>query len=75
LLNATQRETGLDDVNIDEFIASTDYGGFADLGFDLQDSWLFEVRYNYGLTDVDQRNNFERRNRFWQLSASYFLKK
>jgi len=29
LLNATQRETGQDDVDIDEFIASTDYGGFA----------------------------------------------
>ena len=75
LMNATQRETGQADVNIDEFISSTDYGGFAGLGYDLQDSWLFEIRYNYGLSDVDQRNNAERRNRFWQLSVSYFLVK
>ncbi len=75
LINAIQKETGKDDINIDEFIASTDYGGFTGLGYALNESWLFEFRYNYGLTDVEKRNNVERRNRFFQLSASYFIKK
>ena len=75
LMNATQKETGQPDVDIDEFIASTDYGGFAGIGYDLQDSWLFEIRYNYGFTDVEIRDNVERRNRFLQLSISYFIKK
>ena len=72
LINATQKESGQPDLNIDDFISSTDYGAFAGFGYDLNKSWLFEIRYNYGLTNV--RTNVERRNRFFQLSASYFLK-
>jgi len=43
LINAIQKETGKDDINIDEFIASTDYGGFTGLGCDLNESWCLSL--------------------------------
>ena len=76
LLSATEIErSGTNETvnNIDEFVAATDHGGFAGIGYELQRAWMFELRYNYGLTNVDQRGNFVRRNRFVQLSATYFL--
>ncbi len=78
LLSADQIEIiGNDEnyYNIKEFIAGTDYGLFGGVGYDLGDAWMFEIRYNYGMSDVDVRDNFDRRNRFLQLSATYFLKK
>jgi len=59
--------------NIDDFIADTDYGFLAGIGYNLTNAWAFELRYNYGMTDVSLAGNFERRNRFWQLSATYFF--
>ncbi len=78
LLSADQIETiGNDEnyYNIEEFVAGTDYGLFGGVGYDLGDAWMFELRYNYGMTDVEIRDNAERRNRFIQLSATYFLVK
>jgi len=76
LVNATQRENpGNIENDISAFINSTDYGAFAGVGYDLDMGLNFEIRYNYGLTDVDSQQNIERRNRVFQLSATYFLVK
>ena len=76
LLSATQKETiGSDEAvnNIDEFIANTDYGFLAGVGYDLTNGLNFEIRYNYGMTDVDSKANSDRRNRFIQISVAYFF--
>ena len=76
LVNATQRENpGNIENDISDFIANTDYGAFAGVGYDLEMGLNFELRYNYGLTDVDSQQNIERRNRVFQISATYFFVK
>ena len=76
LMKATQRETsGTDETvnNIDEYISNTDYGFFGGFGYDLNESFNFEARYNYGMKDVDSFGNNERRNRVFQISMTYFF--
>lgn len=75
-LNATREETvngQLSVLNLDEFTNWADYGFFLGVAYDLEMGLTFEIRYNYGLVDVDSQANIERRHRFAQISAYYFF--
>lgn len=69
LLSATDKEDGEPDMDVKEFVKSTDIGLNFGLGYELANGLNINARYNLGLTDLNDDADLEAEGVNWKNSV------
>jgi len=69
LLSATDKEDGEDDVDVKDFVKSTDFGINFGIGYELANGLNFGARYNLGLSDLNDDSDLADQGVNWKNSV------